>query len=194
MSKYPFDCITDLIFVETPVESADIILIPGSDQGVLMETAAELYKKSLAPIILPSGGYNPNLPDYSSEWEFLYKIGVSKDVPSHVILKEDKAKNTFENATFSWEIISKNSLRIEKAIIVCKSYHSRRALLTYQSRFPANITFYVYPIIDDTGISKSNWYMCKEKTEMVMQEVRKIGLYFEEEIDLLYNKALEKDM
>lgn len=103
--SYPFDCISDLVFVKTEIQTADIILVPGGSHPQLMEKAAELYKQGLAPLILPSGHFNPKMPEYSSEWEFLKSIGVKLGVPEEKILKEDKARHTFENAEFSWKVI-----------------------------------------------------------------------------------------
>lgn len=177
--RYPFDCISELIFVKTEIQVADIILVPGGSHPQLMEKAVELYKQGLAPYILPSGSYNPKLPEYNSEWEFLKSIGVKLGIPEEKILKEDQAKHTFENARFSWKLIKENKLPVKKAILVCKAYHSRRALLTYQSVFPNDIEFCVAYVPDKREIRKDNWFLDEEKTKIVMSEVVKIGKYFE---------------
>jgi len=65
---------------------------------------------------------------------------------------------------------------------VCKAYHSRRALLTYQSVFPSNINFYIALIIDKRGISNDNWFLNEDSISIVMNEVVKIGSYFEDKI------------
>jgi uncharacterized SAM-binding protein YcdF (DUF218 family) len=186
--SYPFDSISDLIFVKTEIQYADIILVPGSSDPKLMEMAAELYNRGLAPFILPSGSYNHNIPEYSSEWEFLKSIGVKLGVPEYKILKEYQARNTFENAEFSWGVVKENNLTIKRAILVCKSYHSRRALLTYQSIFPKGIEFFVVSIPGSIQLTKSNWFMDKYKTEIVMGEVVKIGTYFKSLINNLRDK------
>ena len=59
--KYPFDCISEFIFVETDVGKSDVILIPGASQSQLMERAVELYNRGFAQYILPSGGANYKL-------------------------------------------------------------------------------------------------------------------------------------
>lgn len=177
--NYPFDCISELVFVKTEIKTADIILLPGGSQSQLMEKAAELYKQGLAPYILPSGHFNPKIPEYSSEWEFLKSIGLKLDVPEEKILKEDQARHTFENAEFSWNVIKENKLFVKKAILVCKAYHSRRALLTYQSVFPKEIEFFVAYVPDKREIRKDNWFLDEEKIKTVMGEVVKIGKYFE---------------
>src|SRR5690554_4004664 len=180
--KYPFDCISDFIFVDDDIEPYDIILIPGGSHPQLMEKAVELYIKGLAPLILPSGHLNPKIPDYPSEWEYLRSVGLSLGIPKKAILKEDRASHTFENAQFSLKVIREYGLKIKKAILVCKSFHSRRALLTYQTVFPKEISFFVASVIDKSGIHKQNWFQEEKSIHVVMNEVAKIGQYFEKHI------------
>lgn len=186
--SYPFDCISDLIFVKTQVQSADIILVPGSSDPQSMEMAARLYKQNLAPFILPSGSYNHRIPEYSSEWEFLKLLGVKLGVPEDKILKEYQARNTFENAKFSWGVIKENNISVKKAILVCKAYHSRRALLTYQSIFPKGVEFFVVSIPGKINLCKDNWFLDEAKIKIVMGEVMKIGDYFKFLINNLHEK------
>ncbi|WP_284644234.1 YdcF family protein [Paenibacillus silviterrae] len=173
---YPFDCITQLIFVETDLEEADVILVPGGSHPQLMENAAALYHKGLAPLILPSGGSTKHVA--STEWEFLRDIALSLDVPEKAILKEDQARNTFENARLSWQVLQEAGIRPRKIILACKAGHSRRALLTYQTVFPKETEFFVAPVTDKTGITKDNWFRTEEGIRRVMTEVEKIGKYF----------------
>ena len=65
--SYPFDCISNLVFVKTEIQPADIILVPGGSHPHIMVKAAELYNQGLAPFILPSGKFNPKISEYSSE-------------------------------------------------------------------------------------------------------------------------------
>lgn len=186
--NHPFNCISELVFVKTEISKADIILVPGGSHPQLMEKASELYKQGLAPYILPSGHFNPKIPEYSSEWEFLKSIGLKLGVPEDKILKEDQARHTFENAEFSWKVIKENKLPVKKAILVCKAYHSRRALLTYQTVFPKEIEFYVSYVPDRREITEDNWFLDEEKIKTVMGEVVKIGKYFQPHIKKLQEK------
>ena len=172
----PFDCITDFIFVETEISSADVILIPGANHPQLMEKAVELYKEGLAPYILPSGGYKPHVG--TTEWEYLRNIAIEKGIPEEAILKEDKAQHTLENARFSLEILKEKGIPINKAIIVCKAGHSRRALLCYQHEFLKEVEFIVAPVVDRYGITKDNWFLSEVGISRIMTEVQKIGKYF----------------
>ncbi len=179
--KYPFDCITELVFVETELEKSDVIFIPGGSHPQLVEKAADLYHQGLAQYILPSGGYNLKLTSYKSEWAFFKETALQYNVPESAILKEDQAGNTFENADFSRSTLIDRGIEVKKAILVCKAYLSRRALLTYQQVFP-DVTFFVAPVYDYRGISKDSWFLNRGHIHIVMGEVAKIGVYFEDQV------------
>lgn len=157
--KVVFSSITDFIFMEDDIEPADVILIPGGSHKQLVECAAKLYHDGFAPYILPSGGRNAKLPEYNSEWEFLY-----------------------ENAQLSLDVIRKKGIDVRKVILVCKNFHARRAYLTYATIFPSDIKLMVSPVVDGKDIRKNNWFLDKIKTHRVMSEVVKIGSYFEEHV------------
>jgi len=173
--NYPFDCITDFVFVEEEeIVPSDIILVPGGSHTKPMQIACELYHIGYAPYILPSGGNNAKLN--CTEWEHMKNIGLSLGVPEQAILKEDQAQNTFDNARNSWKIINEHNLQVKSAIMVCKSYFSRRALMTYQTVFPTSTEFYIK--LDNTQINKDNWYLDQEGIRKVLTEAEKITKYF----------------
>lgn len=148
----------------------------GASHPQLMERAAMLYQKGVAPLILPSGGVTPHVE--TTEWEFLRNVGVSLGVPPQAILQEDKATNTFENARFSLKVLQEKGLNPKKVVLVCKNYHALRALLTYQIIFPRETIFYVSPVIDKTGTSKDNWFLDEDRIRYVMNELEQVGKYF----------------
>ena len=191
--NYPFDCITDFIFVknEKPTPLCDVILIPGGSHPQLMQRAIELYKKSMAKYIIVSGGENHKIPDYLSEAEFQKSIAISEGVPQEAVLCDEKARNTYENAVYSYEIMKDQALDDKKVILVCKEYHSRRALFTYQKVFPAYTEFFVEPVTDAKGLSRDNWFTKDEYIKTVMGEVEKMGKYFSEDILPMYMRKMD---
>lgn len=184
MSNF-MDCISDFIFVDDFIDSSDIILIPGGSHRQLAEKAATLYNQGMATYILASGHANPNIPNYPSEAEYLKAIAVELGVPPEKFLCENKASHTFENAEFSFQMLSNMKIKADKIIIVCKAYHSRRALFTYRYKFPVNTEFLVASVVDKNGLSKSNWYTKPDYITKVMSEVEKIGKYFKDKIPVL---------
>jgi len=184
--NYPFDCITDFIFAEDFVELSDVILVPGGSHPQLAARAAELYRQGMAGIILISGGHNPKIPDQPSEAAFLKQTAIRAGVPEDRILCEEKATNTFENALFSHDILKLHNISPRKIILVCKAFHARRALLTYQKTFPKDTRFLVSPVTDNNGITKNNWFTDQAYIDKVMLEVEKIGIYFRDTILEMY--------
>ncbi|PSL41936.1 DUF218 domain-containing protein [Planomicrobium soli] len=131
---HPFDSITQFIFAESDTLPADVILVPGGSHPQLMEKAASLYHEKMARYILPSGGTNPRVE--KTEWAFLQQIGIANGIPDFAILKEEHAQNTYENARYSLKVLQQKEILFRKVILVCKAWHARRALLTYQAIFP----------------------------------------------------------
>ena len=106
----------------------------------------------------------------------LQQVLIKNGVPSECILKEDMATFTYENAIFSRQVADKVGLKIKKAILCCKSYHSRRSLMYYQLLFP-DTEFFVVPV-DADGITRENWRKTEEGIEAVTGEINRIMKQF----------------
>ncbi|MGF7034788.1 uncharacterized SAM-binding protein YcdF (DUF218 family) [Paenibacillus mucilaginosus] len=178
--SFPFACISDFMFFETEVLPSDVILVPGGSHPQLMEQAAALYHQGIAPYILPSGG--PNSHVESTEWGYLRLVGVSLGVPETAILREDRASHTFDNARLSREVLQQAGIHPGRVTLVCKNYHARRALLTYQLHFPRETVFQVSPVVDNSGITRENWHLEELRIHCVMNELEKVGTYFRHHI------------
>ena len=176
------DCISDFIFVDDLIEPSDVILIPGGSHPELAEKAATLYKQGMAPYILASGHANPNIPDFTSEAEYLKSIAVELGVPADRFICETKASHTFDNAELSLKMLNERKMKGNKIILVCKAFHSRRSLLTYKYIFPVYTKFFVASVTDKNGLCKNNWDTKPEYIVKVMSEVEKIGKYFRDKI------------
>lgn len=183
--RQAYDGISDFIFMEDPLEKASVILIPGGSHIQLVEKAADLYKLGYAPYILPSGSSNEKLKEHASEYDFIYNELVKRGVNPSAILKEDKAKHTFENASFSYQVLKNHGISTNKVILVCKSFHARRAYMSYKVSFPSNCQIIVAPVIDNKNIRKDNWFLEADKIKRVMSEVKKIAVYFESHLKSL---------
>lgn len=189
--KY-IDDITKFIFIYNEPSKADIIFIPGGLYAEIAETAAKLWKEEYAPIILPSGKCSIKLghfsgplskseiynKSYSTEWEFLKDVLVQNGVKENVILKENEATYTYENAIFSKKVTDKLNLNIKKAIICCKSFHARRCLMYYQTLYP-NTEFIICPT-ETEGINKKDWFVTDSGIDTVMSEVERCGWQFKD--------------
>lgn len=182
-----YESISDFIFMEDSLETAEVILIPGGSQRALIERAAELYHGGYGKYILPSGSYNNKIG--KTEYDFLLQEGLKLGIPENAFIKEDKATHTFENAVLSYEALKEKDIKADKVILVCKNYHARRAYLTYRINFPKHIKIIVQPVIDSREITKTNWIEAYEKRQRVMSEVTKIGQYFDGHLEKLIEEA-----
>ena len=182
--------VTKYIFAEDVLQKADIILIPGNAYPQNAERAAALYRQGYAPYILPSGKYSTLVghfagvcekadrynKEYKTEWEFLKDVLVQNGVDESAILKEDQATFTWENARLSREVTDKAGIEIKKALLCCKNYHARRALMYYQGAYP-EVEFRVCPCCVD-GVTKENWMNSEEGIQSVLGEVQRIVTQF----------------
>lgn len=182
--------ISEFIFAEDEPEKADIIFIPGNGYSQMAEKAAALYGENYASFVLPSGKYSITVGkfggvlsgqeryngNYRTEWDFLKDVLIKNHVPDEVILKEDKATFTWENARFSREVTDKAEIEIKKALLCCKNYHARRSLMYYQRAYP-EVEFRVCPCCVD-GVTKENWMNSEEGIQSVLGEVQRIVTQF----------------
>ncbi len=180
--------VTDFIFVEDRPEKADVILIPGGRKIEHAIRAAELYRQGYAPWVLPAGGYGITLgkfigvpeqyradyPDeYETEWAFLKAVLMDHGVPENAILREDRSTYTWENAQFSRRVLEEQGIPAHTAILACKAFHARRALLYYQAAMPET-RFIVCPTAVP-GLSREDWFRTPKGRERVLGEVQRLG-------------------
>lgn len=182
MMKFLQD-MTDMIFLEDAPQKADVIFLPGSEEGALAVTAARLYKEGYAPLVVPSGKYAKwtghsmvgNFKTESDHFAYLLEQG---GVPKEAILKEREATYTYQNAIFTKQLLDKRGITVKRAILCCQAYHARRSKLYYQVLFPET-EILVCPTITK-GISKENWCQTEEGIRIVLGEIERCGTQFHE--------------
>lgn len=180
----------EFIFAEDKPEKADIIFVPGNGYPHMAERAAQLYKEGYAPYVLPSGRFSVTVgrfsgvlakqeryrKDYATEWEFLRDVLIQNGVPESAVLKEDKATFTYENALFSRQVAQDAGIDVKKALLCCKTYHARRALMYYQKVYP-EAEILVCPSCTDS-IGRTNWKDSSEGIDAVTGEITRIICQF----------------
>ena len=188
--------ITRYIFLEDPLEKADIIFIPGCPRPEHTEEAARLFHEGYASLLLPSGGYTKLEggfqgvkkggdrygTDFSCEADFLEAVLLAKGVPKEAILKEREATYTLENAEKSRQLLltacrdGKDSAGMaipERAIVCCKAHHARRCYMYYSMVFPET-RLIMHPVVID-GIGPDTWYSSPEGRQAVLGEFSRVG-------------------
>lgn len=193
--------VTAFIFHEDRPEQADVILIPGCAEPRHALRAAELYLAGYAPYVLPSGRYSKVTGHfagveepwrhiytgaYETEWAFLRDVLRRAGVPDSAILREDQATYTWENAQYSRNVLRDAGIPCNTAILCCKGYHARRALLYYQAAMP-HTRFLVCPA-QTPGCTREDWYMSEKGRTRVLGEVARLG----SQVNEVFSSMLEE--
>ena len=183
-----FDAVSDFIFMEDEPRPCDVIFVPGnkSSMPLLAGRAAELYFQGYSKYILPSGKYSKvtgkldnqqaGEGGFTTEWEYMNHLLTGMGVPETAILREDRATFTWENAIFSRQVLESAHLPCDTALLCCQAFHARRAWMYYKQQFPET-QILVIPV-ETNGIRRDNWYYSKEKTDVVLGEMSRIGEQF----------------
>ncbi len=176
---------TDYIFLKDEPQVSDVIFIPGSMCYLLPERAAELYRDGMARYIIPSGKYsvvtntlsrqNPDEKyhgDWSSEAEFFAHVLKENGVPAEAIYTECESTYTYQNALNTKALTDRLGIRVDRAILCCRSYHARRAY-TYYSRVFTDTEIFVCPV-EHGDACRDNWYKNEVGIKRVAGEIQRI--------------------
>lgn len=177
MNKDNIKAIEDFLIVKNDkIKRASIALIFGGKDLKFSDRAAKLFKKNYCDYILISGGRNKKLNGITeADWhkDNLVKQGI----PKNKVLLEPKATNSLENVLFSKKVILKRFGKLPKKLIVIgKSFHGRRILMTLRKNFSKD-TEYIFQLVQTKKHEIKNWWKRKEVKNHIIDEIRKIGEY-----------------
>lgn len=182
--------IENFIFLADAPAPADIIFVPGNGHALPSELAAQLYHEGFAPRILPSGRYAIGTSGFAgqksgsrryegafeTEWAFMRRILMENGVPEHVILREDEATYTYQNAIYSRKRTDAEKITVSRAIICCMPVHARRCKMYYETLYPdAELLICPAPGAD---VTRENWLQSAEGIDAVLGEMERCGGQF----------------
>ena len=182
MTKF-LEEMTNFIFLEDKPQKADVIFVPGSEEGALAKTAARLYLEGYAPLLVPSGknakwtGHSI-VGAFETESDYFAHLMMEEGVPETAILKEREATYTYQNAINTRKLLDERGISVKRAILCCQAYHARRSKLYYQVLFP-DTEILVCPTVTK-GITRENWFKSREGTKIVLGEIERCGSQFHE--------------
>lgn len=91
-----------------------------------LDKGLAIYEKfNHRPIIIVSGGQGDD--ELISEAEAMARYLIDKGVPADSILLENKSRTTFENLTFSKQLMHAQGLEQDRVVLVTNSFHALRA-------------------------------------------------------------------
>jgi uncharacterized SAM-binding protein YcdF (DUF218 family) len=100
--------------------------------------AAMLYQKGIIKKILVTGSYTKLDGDVRDEAASMKELLLLCNVPDSVIIMENKAKNTRENALYSAEIIQKDFPNA-KLLLITSAFHMKRSVACFE-KIGLNVT------------------------------------------------------
>jgi uncharacterized SAM-binding protein YcdF (DUF218 family) len=168
--------ISEYLFCEDELTSADLILVFGGKRLERAERAAELYKAGLAPRIVITGGDKRGTGVCESIR--LKEHCVSLGVPEEAIVTECESVNSMENVKMSAALIEKTMgwSNLNNVIIVSAPYHLRRVKHALARYIPRSVKITCCPDTR-TDITRENWWHTQEGQNMVVRELEKVRTY-----------------
>lgn len=105
--------------------------------------AIQLYKLGLIKKVLITGGKAGIIEYGPAEADQLKKVFLLAGVPDSSIVVENKAKNTFENAQFTAELLAKINKSKPTLLLITSAFHMRRAQGCFDK---ANLPVDIFPV------------------------------------------------
>jgi uncharacterized SAM-binding protein YcdF (DUF218 family) len=166
----------DYLVAREELHPSDAIIVLAGNSIYRSQYAAVLYQRGLAPRVIVS-----NEPvrthGFDSTWLALRQLGlIQLDLPDDAIVPiEQVSGSTYEEALYSRDIMIRQGWH--SAIVVTDPFHTRRALLTFQSVFtPAGLTVSPAPA-EGSKYQTDGWWRDPDRGIRVIQEYIKLPYY-----------------
>ena len=158
----------EALVVEDPLERSDAIIVLSDDNFYADRAtrAAEIYRQSLAPIVVASG---IRLRPYAGIAELMTHDLIERGVPKeHILPFPQDADNTREEAEALKILVAQKNWK--SVIIVTSNYHSRRARYIFRKVFPSDIKIAMAGA-RDADFDPSHWYEHRRSVKRFAHEV-----------------------
>jgi uncharacterized SAM-binding protein YcdF (DUF218 family) len=110
----------------------------GSHDLGVADTAVDLYKRGMAPLLVFTGATSPTTRERMPRGEAVHyrERALELGVPSSAVLVEPRACNTGENIRFSRQVLEEAGVKVSSVLLISKPYEERRAYATACKLWP----------------------------------------------------------
>ncbi|WP_331731229.1 YdcF family protein [Streptomyces sp. NBC_00859] len=110
----------------------------GSHDLGVAETAADLYRDGMMPLIVFTGATSRTTQDRMPRGEAVHyrERALELGVPGSAVLVEPHARNTGENIRFSRAVLEQAGVEVSSVLLISKPYEERRAYATACKLWP----------------------------------------------------------
>lgn len=145
-----------------------IVVISGGETDLRVKEGVRLYQAEWAPLIIMSGAARD---EGESNAEAMKRLAISYGVPSDKILVEKEARDTFDNAKFTHDLLQAH--QIKSIILVTSPYHQRRAYITFRYYLGEDVEI-VNHSAADSAWRKNGWWNNDWARSITFSEFQKI--------------------
>ncbi|MFI6021044.1 YdcF family protein [Streptomyces sp. NPDC051287] len=110
----------------------------GSHDLGVADTAVDLYRRGMAPLLLFTGATSPTTRERMPRGEAVHyrERALELGVPSSAVLVEPNARNTGENIRLSRDVLEAAGVEVSSVLLISKPYEERRAYATARKLWP----------------------------------------------------------
>lgn len=157
------------LVVEEPIQKSDAIIVLSGDKGERVEKAAELYHQGYGTYFVISGGIVYN--DVTAA-QLMKEHALQLGIPEKMIILEDRADSTYENADFTRQIIE--NYPIHSAVVVSSNYHMKRVKMIFDRDFKSSKIKLYYAGAKDRYFNKGQWWSNNKSIMITITEYLKM--------------------
>ncbi|MGW0109214.1 YdcF family protein [Streptomyces cellulosae] len=131
-------CVWDYHQMGHPPRPCSVAIGLGSHDLGVADTAVDLYKRGMAPLLVFTGATSPTTQERMPRGEAVHyrERALELGVPSEAILVEPHARNTGENIRFSRKLLEESGVKVSSVLLISKPYEERRAYATARKLWP----------------------------------------------------------
>ncbi|MFI8767836.1 YdcF family protein [Streptomyces sp. NPDC053792] len=121
----------------TPRPCSVAIGLGSHDLGVA-DTAVDLYRRGMAPLLVFTGATSPTTRDRMPRGEAVHyqERAIELGVPASAVMVEPRARNTGENIRFSRDLLAEAGITVSSVLLISKPYEERRSYATTRKLWP----------------------------------------------------------
>jgi uncharacterized SAM-binding protein YcdF (DUF218 family) len=156
-------------------EPGDVIVALGGDDGHRIKRAAELFAAGFAPTVLITGLEGAPNAERQVYLDWRAKVLAGKGVPPDRVVFELTAKNSFEEAVASLELMRARGW--QKALVISDAPHMRRLDWVWDRVFSGSGKTYRLVSSEAVWWDADRWWRSERSGQFVLSEVIKLGYY-----------------
>jgi uncharacterized SAM-binding protein YcdF (DUF218 family) len=124
----------NFLAIESPLAHADVIIVGGSRDTNVASYASDLYATGFAPIIVFSGGKQPEAD--RTDADIFASIAQSHGVSESAIIRETTAANAGQTIVRVQQLLEERDIHPKTVLLIHKPYMSRPFLATAEAQWP----------------------------------------------------------